>query len=115
MHAHLVPAIAEVTVRECIVKVLSIGRVNGKRRHLAKVLSLCQLLLGYLARESLCLVNSSLWVVVVYIVLGQYGAHLGVVVARLAEYLEDTSRGDLVRARPLGDSHLYLGVSLSTV
>ena len=115
MHAHLVAPIAEVTVGERIVKVLSVGRVNGKRRHLAKVLSLCQLLLGNLSRKSLRLVNSCLWVVVVYIVLSQYGAHLGVVVARLAEYLEDTPRGYLVRARPVGDSHLHLGVSLSAV
>ena len=92
--------------RQCIVEVLGILRVYGERQHVAEVLAAGYFLLGdagfYLVG---CLLHA-LRVLVGQAVLCQYGVHLHVVVALLAQHVDDLAH-DVLRLwrRPLRDFH----------
>ena len=102
VHAHLDVAVGQAAVRERIVEVLCIGRVDGKGYHLAHVAAL-----GYFGRGNIIWnllggLGYLLWEVVGQAVVGQDGVHLGFVVAGTTQHLHDLADGVLSRLGNLG-------------
>ena len=102
MHADLYVAVLELAIREGVVEVLGIGRVNSESRHLAEIPALGNVLGGYLVRHGLgCGLHLGLEAVG-QTVLGQDGVHLGVVGTRLAQYVYDAACRSRSLPRPVG-------------
>ena len=102
MHSDLYVAVLELAVREGIVEVLGVGRVNSEGGHLAEVPALGYVLGGYLVRYGL---SSGLHLgleTVRQAVLGQDGVHLGVVGTRLAQHIYDAACRSRSLPRPVG-------------
>ena len=92
--------------RQRIVEVFGIGRVDGEGKHFAEVLA-TSYLFGCDARiDAISGFFHILWIFVGQTVLGQDGMHLGIVLACLAQNVDDLAHNVLVLHRgPLGDTH----------
>ncbi len=106
MHAHLPQVVAKLTYGQRIIKVLCIFRVYGECGNITEVLTLLVVLLRNLTRN---LVGSLLYLLRIFIrqtVLREYGVHLHIVVARLAENVNHLTDDVLVLLRrPCTDLH----------
>ena len=105
VYAHLPQSAVERTDAQRVVEVLGITRVNGEGHHLTHVLTLGQLLCTDARKQ---LVGSLLYgcgVLVGQSVLCQDGVHLGIVLARLAQDIDDMAHGVLCVLGPFGYLH----------
>ena len=84
-------AFAYLTNRQGIVEILGIFGVNRASEHLPEVFSFSQILWGNLATNSLCGVFNCLWILVRQAVLRQDGVHLRIVIASLAQHVDNLS------------------------
>ena len=108
VYAHLPVAVGETAYRQCVVKVLGVGGVDGKCGDVAHVAAL-----GYLfGRDAgVDAVGGALHgggVLVGQAVLGQDGVHLGVVLAVLAQDIDHLAARVARVVGPVGDAHYGL-------
>ena len=84
-------AVLKLAVRESVIEVLGIGRVDSKCGHLTEIPALGYVLGGYLVRHGLgCGLHFRLKAVR-QAVLGQDGVHLGVIGSGLAQHVHDAA------------------------
>ena len=102
MYADLVVPVFQPADRERVVEILRIGRIDRERRHAAHVASRGDLLVGDRFGNFLSFFLDLLGIAVRQIEFGENRMHLGIVVARLAEHVDDLSFGGCAsyRANP---------------
>ena len=117
VHAHLPHSVAEAADRERVVEILRIGRIDREGGHGAEVAAPGELLGVDAAVDGLRSPLHGLLETVGQVVLGQYGVHLGVVVARGAQHLHQFARGVLAAGSPIRDAdhHLVAVLHVGTV
>ena len=107
MHTHFKVPVGQPPNGERIVKILRIGRIDRKGRHLTHIAACRNLLrsniIGYLIRLALHLFR----VAVRQIIFGQDRVHFGIVVAGCPEHIHDFTFGALHRIGPSHDPHQY--------
>ena len=105
MHANLPVARLELADRQRVIEVLGVLRVDGECRHVAHVAALGELLGRQVVRNLVGGLFQRLRVRVRQSVLGKYGVHLGVVVAHIAEHINDFAYRAAVAHAPLHYLH----------
>ena len=103
--AHLHITVVEHAVREGVVEILGIGRVDGKRGHAAEIPAAGQVfrrdVFGYFVGRLLHFRFET----VGKLVFGQDGVHLRIVLARDAEHVDDPAQRFGAPLRPVGHQH----------
>ena len=108
MNAHLIQSFTLNPDRQGIVKVLGVAWVNGAGKHLAEVFPALHVLRRYLVAYLVGGILHLLRVFVWQAVLSQYGVHLHVVVAALAQHVNHLCNdGAVLSVGPL--LHAYHG------
>ena len=115
VHTNLPQSLACGADGECIVKVLGIGRVNGKCCHTAEILALGNLLGCYVGRQLACSLLNGSRIGVWQAILGQYSIHLGIVVAALAKDVNNLAYRVLALNGPLKQLYHSLVATLSAL
>ena len=115
VYTHLPESLLQGSDAQCVVKVFGVGRVDGEGCHSAHVQARLQLLLGYVARNQVCSPLHCLGILVGQPVLGQDGMHLGIVLARAAQDVNDCPHGIVGLCRPFHYLHHGLVAVLSVL
>ena len=116
MHADFPYALPDLAYRKRVVEVLGVGRVDREGRHIAEIAALGDLLGRNPAVDILRRLLDFGLEAVGQLVFGQDGVHLGVVVARHAQPLDQLAHGALAPFGPVGYAHddlfavLHIGV-----
>ena len=109
MDAHLVVAVVQLAEGQGVVEVLRIGRVDGEGQDLAEVLAAGAVLVGDFLGNPVGSVLHGLFELVGKAELGEDRVHLGIVLARHAQYVHDMPVGPALTALPAihdgGDFH----------
>ena len=108
MYADLVVPVFQPADRERVVEILRIGRIDRECRHAAHVASRGDLLVGDRFGNFLSFFLDLLGIAVRQIEFGENRMHLGIVVARLAEHVDDLSFGAAHRIGPTRDLYEHL-------
>ena len=105
VHADLPHPVARLAHRQGVVEVLGVGRVDGESHRVAEVAAAGDLLLGDAAVDRGRGLLDPGFEAVGQVVLGQYGVHLRVVVARQTQSVDQLARGALAAGCPVDDAH----------
>ena len=108
MNTNLPQPVTQRLYRECIIKVLGIGRVDCKGRHITHISAL-SIVLG---RNCTVNLGSSLFNVLLklirQVVLEQYCVHLGIIIARSTQNINKFANRHLVTIVPMCNTHRNL-------
>ena len=116
VHAHLPESVLQLSDGERVVEVLRILRVDGAGEHVAEVLALGIVRRCYLCRNLLGSLLHVLRILIRQAVLREDGVHLHVVVARLAEHVDNLAdHVAVILVGPLHDAHYGVVAVLATL
>ena len=108
VHAHLVVAVVQPAEGQGVVEVLCVGRVNGEGEGLPEILAALEVLFAYLFGDSVGGVFDLLGEPVRQVEFRQDGMHLGLVLPRHAQHVDQVPDGIGVSAVPAVDHHRHL-------
>ena len=105
MDAHLPHAVADFADRQRVVEVLGVGRIDGEGHRLPEVAPLGVVFAGDAPVDGFGCRPPPPLDPVAGLVFGQNGVHLGVVLARLAQNVDQFAHGAFRAGRPFGDAY----------
>ena len=108
MHTNFKIAIIKHLQRYCIIKILCVGRVYGKGADLPEISAGVYLFLWNFYRNLCCSLLYLLLKLVWQTILGKYCVHLGVVLARLSQHINNPSFWSIHSGPPLLHNNCHL-------